>query len=92
MTGLELQAQKRAHARRHRLPDVRVGEIIREVAQLHDTTDVAIRGACRIPRIVEARRDAARRLRTRGLSLRVVGMALGGRDHSTIINLLREAA
>ena len=91
MTGYELQAQKRAFARRHRLPVVRVSEIIREVARLHGTTEIAIRGACRVRRVVAARRDAARRLRLRGLSLRVVGIALGARHHTTIMNLLEAA-
>jgi chromosomal replication initiation ATPase DnaA len=71
---------------------VRVSEIIAEVARLHDTTPAAIRGACRVPRVVEARRDAALRLRNRGLTLQVVGLALGARHHTTVMNLLREAA
>lgn len=91
MTGAQLQAQARAWKRRHRLPDVRVGEIIAEVARLHDTTPVAIRGACRVAQVVEARRDAAVRLRNRGLSLRTIGLALGARHHTTVLHLLEAA-
>ena len=87
-----MRAQKRAQARRHRLPASRIVEIVAEVARLHGTTEIAVRGPVRAAPIVAARRDAARRLRLRGLSLRLVGQALGGRDHTTVLNLLREAA
>jgi chromosomal replication initiation ATPase DnaA len=92
MIGPELQAQKRAEARRHGLPTYRIQEILAEVAQLHGTTVQGVTGRAKVQKVIAARKDAAARLRRRGLTLSQVGMALGGRDHSTVINLLGEAA
>lgn len=48
-------------------------------------------GACRGRAIVAARRYVAKRLREEmGLSYPRIGLAMGGRDHTTILNLLRD--
>ena len=55
-------------------------------------TGFAIRtiiGQCRESRIVEARRLAARLMRTEGLSFPKIGQALGGRHHTTAMALCR---
>ncbi len=46
-----------------------------------------ITGARRYPRFVSARRQVARELRAAGWSFPEIGRALGGRHHSTIMEL-----
>ena len=49
----------------------------------------AVMGRLRIRSAVLARMAVTKALRDKGLSYPVIGRALGGRDHSTIINLVR---
>jgi chromosomal replication initiation ATPase DnaA len=48
-----------------------------------------IEGPSRTRRLVDARQLVARALRVRGATLRDIGEVLGGRDHSTVVNLLK---
>lgn len=49
----------------------------------------ALIGPRRTRKLVEARRSVAIELRNLGMPLKTIGFWLGGRDHATIINLLR---
>jgi chromosomal replication initiation ATPase DnaA len=51
---------------------------------------VEVRGPRRFPRLVRCRRQIATELRAApwSMSLSEIGHALGGRDHTTILNLL----
>ena len=71
--------------------DFTLGEhIVQEVALEHIVPLAAMQGRRRWAPLVEARRCAARRLRDElYLPLKAIGFLLGGRHHSTIINLLR---
>ena len=64
--------------------------IVQEVALEHTVPLAAMQGRRRWAPLVEARRCAARRLQNElALPLKAIGFLLGGRHHSTIINLLR---
>ena len=63
--------------------------IIAEAAEDWSITADILCGPSRRQDIVEARRHAAHQLRSLGLPLKAVGHFLGGRDHATVINLLR---
>lgn len=66
--------------------------IVEETANLYGTTVERMRARSRQTLLVDARRTAARLMRdTTDLPLSSIGHLLGGRDHSTIINLLRDA-
>jgi len=47
-----------------------------------------LRGSCRRRTLVKVRRKAARVLRDAGCSLPEIGRILGGRNHTTVMNLL----
>lgn len=82
-----------AHAfdeRRH--TDVDGWRTAGEVAHQYGTTIRALIGPCRARVLVAARAEVARRLRARGWSLRAIGELLGSRHHTTILNLLENAA
>jgi chromosomal replication initiation ATPase DnaA len=51
---------------------------------------MAVRGPRRFRRLVECRRKIAEELRADpwNMSLREIGIALGGRDHTTVLSLL----
>lgn len=67
--------------------------IIEEVAEKHGMTPQDIKGDCRKLRYVVARQEAAYLIkRDLNWSLSMVGRALGKRDHTTVINLLRKHA
>lgn len=62
-------------------------EMVAIVAPICGVTPVAILSGLRMRSAVLARMAVAKALRDRGISLTVIGNALGGRDHSTIVNL-----
>ena len=65
-------------------------QIIRQVCNKHRVSLDDMKTPCRKAEFVAARREAASRLRAEaGLSIPQIGLLLGGRDHSTVINLLR---
>lgn len=80
--------QYRADLRSSDALRVMIADAVKTAAAQHGTTVEALRGPQRHSDIVEARRDAAERLRGIGLSFPRIGQALGGRHHSTILNLL----
>lgn len=64
--------------------------IIATVADEYGISVEEMTGKVRKPYFVEARRAAARRMvEGAGLSQKMAGHLLGGREHSTIIHLLR---
>ena len=63
--------------------------ILSTAAAQYGMTVELLTGSGRQYRLVEARRLAARRMRDEGMSLKAIGMHLGGRDHSTVHALLR---
>lgn len=83
--------------RRHPWPEwyappttqVPAAEIVRGVAKEYGVTPEDIKGKARSTIYVTPRSVIARILRDRGLSYPVIGRLMGGRDHSTIMNLLR---
>jgi chromosomal replication initiator protein len=66
---------------------------LNRVAELFEVTVADLRGRSRTARIVQARFAAAHAMHREhpGMPLSTIGAALGGRDHSTIINALRRA-
>ena len=67
------------------------GEILEQVVRARGLKVAALRSPARTTFLVEARAEAAWRLRAEcGLSLKQIGSLLGGRDHSTIIHLLKK--
>ncbi len=67
-------------------------QIIREVADDHGLLKGDLVGPRRHQRIVQARDEAAYRMRTElDMTLVAIGQALGGRDHSTVIASLRRS-
>lgn len=77
--------------------DVMAGETewrrgIRRIAEAHGITVADLKGECRARHMVAARRSAAAYLRSRGWTTPQIGKCLGGRDHTTILHLLRRAA
>lgn len=63
--------------------------VIESVARDYGLTAADLRGPSRDQEIVDARRVVTRALRIRGLSYSVIGRVMGGRDHTTVINLDR---
>lgn len=63
------------------------GKVISDVAAMHCITAADIKGPKRSRHLVDAREDVTIILRERGLSLPQIGKILGGRDHTTIMNL-----
>lgn len=75
-------------------PDVleRGRAIIEEVANGHGLSVAEMIGPSRQVRLVRARQAAVKRLREETtLTLKAIGMMLGHRDHSTILNSLNGA-
>jgi len=75
-----------------RHPEYRYGSvrgIIAETAERFGLVPQEITGCQRSRRLSAARRVIARYLYECGYSLREIGMALGGRHHTTILALLR---
>lgn len=66
----------------------RVERIIAEAASDWGITQAEFVGPSRRKECVGARRDAAQEMRKLGMAWKEIGHHLGGRDHSTIINLL----
>lgn len=65
-------------------------KIIELVAEKYDITPYQLLGRSRIKYYVTARSEAANILRNDiGLTYSKIGVILGGRDHTTVINLLR---
>jgi hypothetical protein len=65
-----------------------VDEIIAAVAHVHGVSHGDICGDNKARRYVDARREVARLARAQGFSLPLIGEAMGGRDHTTVRNLL----
>jgi len=63
--------------------------ILQREAARHGTTVVEICGSRGSFRAINARAAAAFALRESGMTSEVVGLVLGGRDHSTALNLIR---
>ena len=75
---------------REGLKEDAIDEIIDQVATLHGISRLLIIGRTRAALVVDARADLARRLRdSLHLSTFQSGQIIGGRDHTTIMNLLR---
>lgn len=81
-----------ARARTQQGTSVYAAQIIAEEATLGCCTEADVRGPSRRQEHVEARDRAARRMRDSGMILKTIGLALGGRDHSTVIHSLRKTA
>lgn len=63
--------------------------IIEEVANRHGLSVAEMIGPSRQLRLVKARQSAVKRLRGETtLTLKAIGMLLGHRDHSTVLNAL----
>lgn len=65
-------------------------QVLRHVADAHGIPMPALLGDRRFPRLVDARQDAALRLKEMGWTLTQIG-DLMNRDHTSILNLLRRA-
>lgn len=66
--------------------------VIEEIAKRYGVTVDDITGRSRTSFLVDARRDIASKLRgDHQLSLNHIGALLGGRDHTTIMSLLKRA-
>lgn len=66
-------------------------QIAREVADKHGVSVADIRRDCRTRAVVKARWELFYRLRETGrYSLPQIGRAVGGKDHSTVINGIRQ--
>lgn len=65
-------------------------QIISEVCKEMLVTIDEVQGPSRKRHIVRARWEAIDRMRQRGLSLNKIGLALGKRDHTTILHALRQ--
>ena len=74
--------------RKHQAELVRVPYILEAVCQKFRLSRDEILGRGRTAYVVEARREAAQRLRETGLTLQAIGRILN-RHHATIINLLK---
>ena len=67
-------------------------EVLKEVANAHGLKVGDVIGPSRAQHLALARFDAAQRMRDElSMTLESIGVVLGGRDHSTIINMLRRA-
>lgn len=64
-------------------------EVVASVAYEFDVTGMELKGAGRSRSLTHPRAVVVRILRERGMSFPQIGRWLGGRDHSTIINLHR---
>ncbi len=62
------------------------GKIAVDVAVRHGVTIGDLYGPSRRKEVCTARYEAMYRLREEGMSLKVVGRILGGRDHSTVLH------
>lgn len=70
----------------------RIQKVIEDVCLEHQLSIRELQGGSRQAYLVAARRCVARRLRNDlGLHLKTIGFHLGGRHHSTIINLINDA-
>lgn len=67
-----------------------VDRVLREAAEDWKIAAATICGPSRRRDIVAARRYVVRELRQAGMGLKVIGMHLGWRDHSTIHHLLQK--
>ena len=63
-------------------------EIVQAVASEFGVSYAELTGMRRFQRIVAIRSVAAERLRAQHMSLPAIGQALGGRHHTTVMNLL----
>jgi len=67
--------------------------ILKEIAIKHEMTAKDITGRCRKQKYIRARQEAAYELKKRlNLSLPMVGLILGKRDHTTILHGIRQYA
>ena len=67
-------------------------EVLKEVADGHGLKVGDVMGSSKEQHLAFARFDAALRMRDElGMSLATIGVVLGRRDHSTVINMLRRA-
>ncbi len=67
----------------------RVESIIRDTAAAYSVDPRDIRGPSRITSLTRPRNELFWRLRNCGLSFRVVGQLVGGRDHATVMTGIR---
>jgi hypothetical protein len=65
-------------------------ELVTSVARDFDISHGELIGDCRANEFVDARSVVSRVLHDRGWSYPQIGRLLGGRDHSTVINLVRK--
>lgn len=63
-------------------------QLLHDVCDAYGANPDEVCGPMRHRRLVEVRRSAARVLRSAGYSLPDIGHALGGRHHTTVMNLL----
>lgn len=69
----------------------RVKDVVWEALGKYRITKAQLEGEGRTVHLVNARRYVAQNLREMGLQLKAIGLVLGGRDHSTVINLLKRS-
>jgi chromosomal replication initiation ATPase DnaA len=67
-------------------------EALKKISAKYDFPIHMFKGARRFGELVKARAEFAKHIRSNhpDISLVEIGVALGGRDHTTIINLLKE--
>ena len=65
-------------------------DIIKRVCQDHGVSVYELCGTGRRQKIIDARVDASHALKKMGLSPQEIGFLLGGRDRTTILNLLKK--
>ncbi len=88
---LPVRGKKRPPVVRRVAPKTRAGIILSQVAAKHGMEVSDLTGNDRTPKVAQARHEAAYRLRREvvilgaPMSFPQIGIALGGRDHSTII-------
>jgi hypothetical protein len=63
--------------------------IVESICRARGVTVEEVNGRCRFHPFVAARGEIAHKLRSRGMSLPQIGVILGGRDHTTILHMLR---
>lgn len=67
-------------------------EILKNICLTHGVSPFELLGNSRRQKVVNARIDACSRLKQFGYSPREIGILLGNRDRTTILNLLKKSA